>query len=111
MLKKASKARTKQYNLNRLQKLEKSNTKEFWHEVRQIISKKCDTTIFSNTDYINYFKDLLNSEGYNNNNNNIDKQYVYYVEHSLPVLEICNPVGPLDFTISESEISSGIKAT
>ena len=82
---KATRNKFKEDQLNSLESLEKCKPKEFWNKVRKLVAKnQQQQDNFSSQEYLEYFKKLLST---NNSNDDIDQQYLDYVENSLPAIE------------------------
>ena len=79
------------------------------NKVRKLVAKnQQQQDNFSSQEYLEYFKKLLST---NNSNDDIDQQYLDYIENSLPAIESSTTDirGPLDVRISESEILTSIE--
>ncbi len=66
----------------KISKLEKKDPKAFWAGIRKLGAQKVHTSKISPIEWIDHFKKLLNIK-----HDNVDSQFVDYVETSLPLLE------------------------
>jgi hypothetical protein len=86
---------TKEQDLHKLAKLEKSDPKSFWRAVKQLLSSnESSKEDISNTEWVNYFSKLLNAKA-----DHCNQELYDYVVNSLPVIEReAGNSGPIDYS-------------
>ena len=103
----AAKRMTKEKQIDKLNQLEKCDSKAFWKGLKDIISPK-DNSVenINRNEWVSHFDKVLNVSSARER----DTQFLEYVKSSLATLESCNQVNTsLNQCITDKEIESTIK--
>lgn len=95
----------KEDKLMKLANIESTDPKLFWKTVRRFTASKKTTSNIKPDEWVKHFKDLLNIT----QPHNINKEYLDYIQTSLPVLEQNMLPGQLDYEITDKELEKAIK--
>lgn len=96
----------KEDKIKKIASLEKKDPQQFWAGLKKLNKKKTNTSVINPKNWLEYFKDLLNI-----NNKNIDQQFLDYTKSSLPIIkQNAIPNEQLNNPIDMEELIKNIKS-
>ncbi len=100
----------KEDKIHKLAEIETKQPQLFWKSVKSLMPRNKSKPNINPENWANYFCKLLNIKSANQQKSTKQSPFKEYIEASLPVIESSMETeGPLDYPITEEEISSSLK--